>query len=93
MQVPVGAPHAFTAEKMMDFVYQPEIQADITAYVSYVCPVKGVKEILAKSEPELANSPLIFPSDEVLGRAKLFRDMKPDEERKLTDAFQKVIGA
>ena len=25
MQIPVGAPHAFTAEKFMDFVYDPEI--------------------------------------------------------------------
>ena len=25
MQIPVGAPHAFTAEKFMDFVYEPEI--------------------------------------------------------------------
>ena len=33
MQIPVGAPHAFTAEKMMDFVYDPEIQAPITEYV------------------------------------------------------------
>ena len=34
-----GAPDAFTAEKYMDFVYEPEIQADIAAYVNYICPV------------------------------------------------------
>src|SRR4051812_38043931 len=33
MQVPVGAPHAFTAEKFIDFVYRPEIQAPIAAEV------------------------------------------------------------
>jgi spermidine/putrescine transport system substrate-binding protein len=93
MQIPVGAPHAYTAEKMMDFVYDPEIQAAITAYVNYVPPVKGVKEILEKSEPEIAESPLVFPSDEVLARGKQFRDLKPDEETKLNNAFQKVIGA
>jgi ABC-type Fe3+ transport system substrate-binding protein len=26
MQVPVGASHAFSAEKFMDFVYRPEVQ-------------------------------------------------------------------
>jgi spermidine/putrescine transport system substrate-binding protein len=93
MQIPVGAPHAYTAEKMMDFVYQPEIQAPLIAAINYVCQVKGVKEILEKSEPEIANSPLVFPSDEVLKRAKIFRDMKPEEETKLNNAFQKVIGA
>ena len=33
MQIPVGAPNAFTAQKMIDFVYRPEIQAAITEYV------------------------------------------------------------
>ena len=51
MQIPVGAPHAFTAQKMIDFVYDPEIQAQITAYINYVPPVKGAREILAKTRP------------------------------------------
>ena len=93
MQVPVGAPHAFTAEKMIDFVYEPEIQADIAAYVNYVTPVKGVKEILEKRDPELASSQLIFPDDETLKRAKIFRDLPPDEDRRLREEFQRVIGA
>jgi len=93
MQVPVGAPHAFTGEKFIDFVYRPEVQAPIAAYVNYVTPVKGVKEILEKQDPELASSQLIFPSGETLKRAKIFRDLKPDEERKVNEAFQKVIGA
>jgi spermidine/putrescine transport system substrate-binding protein len=93
MQVPVGAPHAFTAEKFMDFVYRPEIQAPIAAEVNYVTPVKGVKEIIARTDPKLASSQLIFPDDETLKRAKIFRDLKPDEERQINEAFQKVIGA
>ena len=56
-------------------------------------PVKGVKEIVQKTDPKLASSQLIFPSAETLKRAKIFRTLKPDEERKLTTAFQKVIGA
>ena len=43
MQIPVGAPHAYTAEKFMDYVYQPEVQAPIEAYINYICPVKGPK--------------------------------------------------
>jgi spermidine/putrescine transport system substrate-binding protein len=93
MQIPVGAPHAFTAEKMIDFVYRPEIQAPIAEYVNYVTPVKGVKELVQKDDPDLAKSQLIFPSDETLKRAKIFRTLKPDEDRKLSTAFQKVIGA
>ena len=93
MQIPVGAPNAYTAEKMIDFVYRPEVQADIAEYVNYICPVEGVQEILAKRAPELANNQLIFPDDKTLSNAFIFRQLKPDEERELDEAFQKVIGA
>jgi spermidine/putrescine transport system substrate-binding protein len=93
MQIPVGAPHAFTAEKMIDFVYQPEIQADIAEYVNYICPVKGVKEILVKRDKAFFDNQLIFPDDAFLENTFIFRGLKPDEEQELDDAFQKVIGA
>ena len=93
MQIPVGAPNAFTAQKMIDFVYQPEVAVDITAYVNYMCPVEGVQEILAKRDPALAQNQLIFPDDRTLSDAFIFRELKPDEERQLDEAFQKVIGA
>jgi spermidine/putrescine transport system substrate-binding protein len=93
MQIPVGAPHAFTAEKFIDFVYRPEIQADIAAYVNYICPVNGVKEVLEKQDPALAENQLIFPDEAFLEDTFIFRGLKPDEERELDDAFQRVIGA
>jgi spermidine/putrescine transport system substrate-binding protein len=93
MQIPVGAPHAFTAQKMIDFVYRPEVQADIAEYVNYICPVEGVQEILAKRDPALAQNQLIFPNEETLSNAFIFRELNPDEERQLDEAFQKVIGA
>ena len=40
MQIPVGAPHAFTAQKMIDFVYRPEIQAALTEYA----PIRAAGE-------------------------------------------------
>src|SRR5215510_3850437 len=61
-----------TASTYMNFVYDPKIAAQITAYVAYVPPVKRTKEILAKLDPELANSPLVFPSDATLEDAHQF---------------------
>ena len=85
MKIPVGAPHAYTAEKYIDYVYQPEIQAPIEAYVNYIPPVKGTKEVLLKKDPELAKNPLIFPD---LTNAHNFKTFPPDEERKINEAFQ-----
>jgi spermidine/putrescine transport system substrate-binding protein len=93
MQIPVGAPHAYTAEKFIDYVYQPEVQAPIEAYVNYICPVNGTKEVIAKTDKELAENPLIFPDEEFLADTHIFRGLKPDEETELNDAFQKLIGA
>ncbi|HEV3473091.1 MAG TPA: spermidine/putrescine ABC transporter substrate-binding protein [Actinomycetota bacterium] len=93
MQIPVGAPHAATAQKFINFVYDPQVAVDITAYVNYVCPVEGVQEILAKRDPELAKSSFIFPDEQALQNAFVFRGLEPDEARELDDAFQRVIGA
>jgi spermidine/putrescine transport system substrate-binding protein len=93
MQIPVGAPHAFTAQKMIDFVYQPEVQADIAEYVNYICPVKGVKEILTERDPSVGENQLIFPNEKTLSDAFIFRQLPPEEERELDEAFQQVIGA
>jgi spermidine/putrescine transport system substrate-binding protein len=90
MQVPVGAPHAYTAQKMMDFVYDPEIQAAITAYVNYVPPVKGTRDILLEQDPDVANNELIFPD---LSSAHNFKTFPPEEEREIEEAFQRAIGA
>src|SRR6185503_3584204 len=72
MQIPVGAPRAYTAEKFIDYVYQPEVQAPIEAYINYICPVNGTKAVMEKSDPELAKNPLIFPDKAVFDNTYIF---------------------
>jgi spermidine/putrescine transport system substrate-binding protein len=69
------------------------VQADIAEYVNYICPVNGVKEILTERDPELGQNQLIFPDERTLADAFIFRQLKPEDEAELDDAFQKVIGA
>ncbi|MBN1530337.1 MAG: spermidine/putrescine ABC transporter substrate-binding protein [Thermoleophilaceae bacterium] len=90
MQIPVGAPHAFTAEKLIDFYYDPEIQALLTAYLNYVPPAKGTKEVLIAKDPEIAENDLIFPD---LTNAHNFKTFPPEQEREIDEAFQRAIGA
>ena len=92
MVIPVGAPNTAAALGFMDFVYEPEVQADITEYVNYVSPVKEVKEILVERDPELANNQLIFPSDEFTENC-FTQDSPPGGEEALQQveqAFQQV---
>jgi spermidine/putrescine transport system substrate-binding protein len=90
MQIPVGAPNAFTAQKMIDFVYRPEIQVALTEYIQYVPPVKGAREILEKRSPEIAQSELVFPD---LKNAHDFKSYPEEEEAEIEAAFQRAIGA
>jgi spermidine/putrescine transport system substrate-binding protein len=93
MLVPVGSPHKKNAEKVMNYYYDPKVAAEVAAYVNYICPVQGAQEEMKKIDPELAESPWIFPDEQTLTKAKGFRTLTPDEETRYSEAFQKVIGA
>jgi spermidine/putrescine transport system substrate-binding protein len=60
--IPVGAPNPTAAYKWINYTYEPEHQAQIDAWTSSVTPVKGVKQIFEKTDPQAAKDPLIFPS-------------------------------
>ena len=92
MLIPKGAANKYTAELFIDFVYDPAIAAQIAAWVNYVTPVKGAKEVLAASDPELAESPLIFPPDDVLANVSIFKSLTEDEETAFNDKFSTLTG-
>ena len=48
MMMPGEREHPYAAETMMNYVYDPAVAAKIAAYVNYITPVKGAKEILAR---------------------------------------------
>ena len=95
MMIPQKAPHPYGAEVAMNFFYDPEVAAKITAYVNYVSPVDGVQAVLEKSAKtkELASNPLVFPDEETKKRLALFPDLTVDEEQQMNERFEAVIGA
>jgi spermidine/putrescine transport system substrate-binding protein len=93
MMIPVGAPNPEAAYEFMNYVYEPKNQAQITEYVNYVSPVTGVKEILTKSDPSIANNELIFPSEEFTKNC-FAQVSPPGDEADVTEveqAFQDVV--
>jgi spermidine/putrescine transport system substrate-binding protein len=93
MEVPINAEHKANAEALMDYVYQPDIAAQIAAWVNYITPVDGAQEAMQDVDPELVEYDLIFPSDELLANTWVFKSLDEEEERRYQDAFQRVIGA
>jgi spermidine/putrescine transport system substrate-binding protein len=93
MLVPNKATHKANAERLMDYYYEPQVAAELAAYVNYICPVQGAQQEMAKLDPELATNPLIFPDGELLGRAKVFMALSEAQEKAYEQKFQQVIGA
>jgi spermidine/putrescine transport system substrate-binding protein len=91
MLIPQGGSIA-TASTYMNYVYDPAVAAQIAAYVNYVTPVQGAKEELAKTDPETANNPLIFPTEEMLSQVHQFDSTALNNEDYI-EAWQTVLGA
>jgi len=94
MAIPAGAPNTPAALEWMNFVYEPEVQADIAAFVNYVTPVAGTKEVLAKEDPKLAEDPLIFPDDEFIADCQPYWEPPGDDDdvQEVEEAWNDVIS-
>ena len=103
MAIPKGAAHPNAALEMMNYVYDPEIAAQITEYVNYIAAVPGAQEIIlqhaeeAESEEDaeyyraVAESPLVFPTEDMLERLYSYRVLDEEEERQWNELFGEVV--
>jgi spermidine/putrescine transport system substrate-binding protein len=93
MLIPNMASHKKNAEKLMDFYYDPAIAAQLTAYVQYICPVKGTQQAMEKVDKTLVDNPLIFPDEAFLTKTHLVMGLEEATEKKYAAAFNKVKGS
>ncbi|MEU2544932.1 spermidine/putrescine ABC transporter substrate-binding protein [Streptomyces roseolus] len=91
--VPAQAGHKANAEKLIDHYYELPVAAQLAAYINYVCPVDGVKDELAKIDPELAANTLILPDKAMAKKSRAFRSLSSEEETAYEEKFAKLIGA
>jgi len=89
--VPIGSPRKANVEALINYYYEPEVAAEVAAYVNYITPVVGAKEAAMAIDPELANNQLIFPDETTLSNAHVFRNLSPAEEQKYDAAFQQIL--
>jgi spermidine/putrescine transport system substrate-binding protein len=93
LMMPAKVEHPYAAETMFNYLYDPEVAAKLAAYVNYISPVKGAKEVLEKTDPEIANNELIFPPPEVQAKIHAYPNLSPADERAMQEAMAKVTGA
>jgi spermidine/putrescine transport system substrate-binding protein len=91
--IPNKARHKTNAERLIDFFYEPEQAAALSAYVNYVSPVDGVKPYLAKIDESAADNPLIIPDKAMAAKSHAFRSLSTEEETAYESKFAKLTGA
>jgi len=106
MAIPKGAEHPNAALAMMDYLYDPEVAAQVAEWVNYITPVPGAQEIIlghaddaaAEGDTEteeylraVAESPLVFPTQEMLDRLYSYKVLDEEEERQWNELFQEVV--
>ncbi|WP_234536073.1 ABC transporter substrate-binding protein [Streptomyces shenzhenensis] len=91
--IPNKARHKTNAERLIDYYYEPEPAAELSAYVNYVSPVADVKPYLAKIDKSAASNPLIVPDKAMGAKSRSFRALSSKEETAYQQKFAKLTGA
>jgi spermidine/putrescine transport system substrate-binding protein len=73
--IPSGSEHKALAHKFINFMYQPENQAEIVNSLGYASATKSGRELLPA---ELKNNPTIFPSDKDMKKGEFINDVGPE---------------
>lgn len=92
--IPIGSTQKSNAQKLIDYYYEPEVAAEVAAWVNYITPVVGAREAMEKLDPSQVDNQLIFPNEETLAQAHIFRTLTNEEQQKYSAQFEAVgLGA
>ncbi len=102
MLVPVGAANPVGAAMLMDWYYDPKIAVQLTEWVLYMSPCKGVQDLIIKDADtakeqgykgysnklySTASNEFLFPSADLLARSPFGKQITTDEEASEWDSI------
>ncbi|WP_187347218.1 PotD/PotF family extracellular solute-binding protein [Nocardiopsis sp. CNR-923] len=102
MMIPFTSQAPVDAIELMNFLYEPEINAGLTEYIAYITPIPYVQEVIAEwaaSESgtergqalaEMAESPLVFPTEEEYQRLHNYVNTPAAEQDEFASLFHAV---
>lgn len=94
MVIPKGAAHPADAHVWMNHVFDVEVAASIAEEVQYITPVQAAKGVLLeRGATEVAQSPLVFPTDEMKSRVHSYKLLDEDEEQLWNELFNSVAAS
>jgi len=104
MLIPKGAANPVDAMTLMDYLYRPEVAAELDEYIQFVTPVPAVRELLRakaanasgedkKALLDMVDSPLLFPSDADYAKLRSYTKLTTAQEQVFNPIFQSITQA
>ena len=82
-----GSEHQKEAEEYINFILEPEIGAEISSYLGYTTVNKEAYKLLSEEE---RNSPIAYPSEEILKNAEVFINLPADIDELQKDLWTSI---
>jgi len=89
MVIPTGAPHVEAAHEFINYVHDPENNAQIAAWVMYPTPNEAAKALLPE---EITGNASIYPPDEILDRCEYAAYQGEEAQALRDDAMTRVLA-
>jgi spermidine/putrescine transport system substrate-binding protein len=87
--LPKDAKNSKLAHAFINFIHDPDVAAENTNFISYVCPNQAS---YAKVDPVLRNNPAVFLAPEVKAKCEVIDDLGPDTA-KYTKIWDQIKAA
>jgi spermidine/putrescine transport system substrate-binding protein len=87
--IPKDSKETSLAHAFINYIHDPDVAAENTNFISYVCPNKTSYE---KVDPKLRNNPAVFLAPEVKAKCEVIEDLGPDTA-KYTKIWDQIKAA
>ncbi len=88
--IPKGAPHPENAHKLIDFILDDKVGADIAAFIYYATPNKAAR---AHLDDDYNKNPAIFPDEATINKLESAVFLGTDGTRLRDEAWTRVLAA
>ncbi len=87
LAIPKDSKHKDAAHKMLNYLMEPEVIADVTNYVTYSNPNPASKSFV---KPDIVNDPGVFPSEETMEKLFVFKELPSKLKRYITREWSRI---
>ena len=90
LAIPTGAPHPENAHKMINFLLDAEVGAELAEWIEYATPNAAARELTSE---EYRTNPAIFPSAETLAACESALYLGEERQRAIEEAWTRINAA